>query len=94
MDIKEAKTAVKAIFLQAASMSGFEVTDQSPARFSDLIQKGFSKVAEKRKPEAVANILRVIASTLEEAQKDKLKILSETSVDKGKKKVCPVYPFN
>lgn len=94
MDIKEAKTAAKAIFLQAASMSGFEVTDQSPSRFSDLVQEGFVKVGEKRKPEAVANMLRVIAFTLEEAQKDKLTILSESSVDKGKKKVCPVYPFN
>lgn len=92
LNINEAKTAAKALYLQAASMSGYEVSDQSPSRISELVQEGFSKVADNRRPEAVANILRVIAATLEEAQKNNDIMLHETSVDRGKEKVCPVYP--
>lgn len=93
LSIKEAKTAAKAIYLQAASMSGFEVSESSPSKISELVQKGFFKVERNRRPDAVAGILRLIAATLEEARKDKVTILHETDVDKGQKKICPVYPF-
>lgn len=92
LNINEAKTAAKALYLQAASMSGFEVSDQSPSRISDLVQEWFSKVDDSRRPEAVASILKVIAATLEYAQKNNLPMLHEGDVDKGKDQVCPIYP--
>jgi hypothetical protein len=95
LDIREAKTAAKALFLQAASMSGFEVTSQSPERFSDLVEKGFKRAdSESRRPEAVASILKLIAATLENAKASFYTTLTESSVDEGKKRICPVYPFD
>ena len=94
MNISEAKSAVKAIYLQSAALAGFEVGPFSPERFVGLIDQGFSKVEDDRRPEAVASVLRVIAATLEEAQKAGDTQLHESSVDAGKQKVCPVYPFN
>src|SRR5258706_13780177 len=95
LDIIEAKTAAKAIFLQAAILSGFEVSNESPEKVSDLVAEGFEKVMyeQHRRPEAVANILRVIAATLELAQLHRDTKLFETSVQRGRTKVCPVYPF-
>jgi hypothetical protein len=92
LDINEAKTAAKALYLQAASMSGFEVSDQSPSRISDLVQEWFLEVDVKRRPEAVASILKVIAATLIEAQKSHATMLHEGDVDRGKEKACPIYP--
>ena len=92
LDINEAKTAAKALYLQAASMSGFEVSDQSPSRIADLVQEWFSKVGENRRPEAVASILKIIAATLENAQKNNVTLLHESDVDKGKDEICPIYP--
>lgn len=92
LNINEAKTAAKALYLQAASMSGYEVSDQSPSRISDLVQQWFSQVDENRRPEAVASILKVIAATLEKAQENKVTMLHEGDVDKGKDDVCPIYP--
>jgi hypothetical protein len=94
LDIKEAKSAVKALYLQAASLSGFEVRPFSPERFAELVQKGFKNIHKTRRPEAVANILKVIAATLETAQQKGVTILGEEDVDAGKDKICPVYPFN
>jgi len=94
MNIHEAKSGVKAIYLQAASLAGFEVGPYSPERFVELLDKVYEKVEENRQPEAVANLLRVIAATLEEAQKLHETQLHESSVDAGMKQVCPVYPFN
>jgi carboxylesterase type B len=92
LNINEAKTAAKALYLQAASMSGYEVSDQSPSRISDLVQEWFTKVGENRRPEAVASILKIIAATLEKAQKNKVTMLHESDVDNGKDDVCPIYP--
>jgi hypothetical protein len=94
MNIHEAKSGVKAIYLQAASLAGLEVGPYSPERFVGLLDNAYSKVEESRRPEAVANLLRVLAAILEEAQKLHETQLHESSVDSGMKQVCPVYPFN
>lgn len=94
LNISEARSGVKALFLQAASLSGLEVTEQSPERLVALVNKGFPIVSSERQPEAVANILRVIAETLMFAQNHNVTKLSEGTVDAGKEKVCPVYPFD
>jgi hypothetical protein len=92
LNINEAKTAAKALYLQAASMSGYEVSDQSPSRISDLVQEWFTKVDESRRPQAVASILKVIAATLEKAQENNVVMLHESDVDNGSDDVCPIYP--
>jgi len=95
MNITEAKSGIKAIYLQSASLAGFDVSPTSPERLVERLDKVYRKVLEeKRQPEAVANLLRVIAAALEEAQKLHETQLHETSVDAGMKQVCPVYPFN
>ena len=93
MELPEAKSAVKAIYLQAASLSGFEVGPQSPEHLAALVGSGFSKVAAGRRAEAVANVLRVIAATLDFAQESGTKVLHETDVEGGRQRTCPVYPF-
>jgi hypothetical protein len=93
MNINEAKSAGKALFLQSAALAGYEVSSFSPERFADLLDQGFSKVEKSRRPEAVANLLRVIAATLEVAQERGDTQLQETTVSAAKEKVCPVYPF-
>ena len=92
--VNEAKSLAKSIYLQSASMSGFDVSEQSPTSLSNLVEQSYSEVIESRRPEAVANLLRVIAATLEEAQKSGESRLGENSISKGRGKVCPVYPFD
>jgi hypothetical protein len=94
LTIKEAKSGTKALFLQAASLSGLEVTTDSPERIADLVQNGFEKVSAERQPEAVANLLRVISETLMYAQENGLQKLSEATVQAGRERVCPVFPFD
>lgn len=91
-ELNVAKSSAKAIFLQSAALAGFGVSDQSPERLSRLIDENYSKVDEKNRPEAVASILKIIASTLTEAHNAGLTFLTETSVDAGSRKACPVYP--
>ena len=93
MEKSEAKTSVKAIYLQSAAMAGFEVGPNSPERLVKLVDQGFLKVEPGHKAKAVANLLRLIAMTLELAEKNHEKQLQESSVDAGREKVCPVYPF-
>jgi hypothetical protein len=93
MELAEAKSAVKAVYLQAASLAGLEVSPDSPERLAQLVADAFTKVKAKRRPEAVANALRVIAATLDVAQKSGTKTLHESDVEAGKQRVCPVYPF-
>jgi hypothetical protein len=92
--MNEAKSGVKALYLQSASLSGLDVSPESPERLAQLTEEGFLKVVPERRPEAVANVLRVIASTLESAQKEGEMTLHRHSVDAGLKDVCPVYPFD
>jgi hypothetical protein len=93
MERTEAKSAVKALYLQAAALAGFEVTKDSPERLSGLVEEGFGNVEVSRRPEAVANVLRLIAETLELAQRSGDTVLSESNVDAAQDSLCPVYPF-
>ena len=93
MEKAEAKSAVKAIYLQAASLAGLEVGPMSPEHLASIVEEGFSKVTKNRRPEAAANVLRLIAATIESAQKRKDKMLHEDNVAAGQEEVCPVYPF-
>jgi hypothetical protein len=79
--------------LQAAALAGLEVGPNSPEHLSGIVDRGFTKVAAKRRPEAVANLLRLLAATIESAQKRGDKVLHEDNVKAGEDKVCPVYPF-
>lgn len=93
MEKSEVKTSVKAIYLQAAALAGFEVGPNSPERLVKLVELGFAKVDPNHKAEAVANVLRIVAMTLELAEKNNEKQLQESSVDAARDRVCPVYPF-
>jgi hypothetical protein len=94
MEKAEAKSAVKAVYLLAASLAGLEVTTESPEPLEALVEEGYAKVSAKRRPEAVANLLRLIAMAVELAQKRGDTSLHEFSIPKAKEKVCPVYPFS
>ena len=65
---REAMSGAKAIYHQAASLSGLEVMPDSAALIGELAGEGFYRVEERRRPEAVANLLRVVASALDSVQ--------------------------
>jgi hypothetical protein len=93
MEIKEAKSGAKALYLQAASLSGLEVEPNSPEALADIVAQGFNSVQAPRRPEAVANLLRLIAASLDDAQTRNAPVLQEAQVRAGQSSVCPVYPF-
>ena len=93
MDKSEAKSAVKALYLQAAALAGLEVGPQSPEDLAGIAESGFTKVHANRRPEAVANLLRLLAATIQSAQERGDKMLHEDNVRAGHDAVCPVYPF-
>lgn len=93
MEIQEAKSGAKALYLQAASLSGLEVAPNSPEALAKIVSQGFNAVQTPRRPEAVANLLRLIAASLDDAQTHKAPVLQEAQVKAGQSKVCPVYPF-
>jgi len=62
------------------TMSGLEVSERSPQALASLVDNAYFKVMEHRRPEAVANMLKVIAATLEEAQSRGESKLGENSV--------------
>ncbi len=92
--IYEAKSLAKSIYLQSAALSGLEVSEKSPTALANLIDDAYQSIKINRQPEAVANMLKVIAATLEEAQFRGESQLGETSIRRGSNKVCPVYPFD
>jgi hypothetical protein len=103
MDIREARSGAKALYLQAASLSGLEVSPTSPEALAGIVAQGFDRVAvdesnpspeAHRRPEAVANLLRLIAASLQDAQDKRAPVLQEAQVEAGRESVCPVYPFN
>ncbi|TRX62554.1 hypothetical protein FNH22_00215 [Fulvivirga sp. M361] len=94
MEINQAKSGARALFYQSAFLAGFGVSRDSADRIDQLIDMSFSKIDEDRYPEAVASLLKVLRETLIYAQKEGLKVLTETSVDEGQAKACPVYPFD
>lgn len=57
------------------------------------VQGGIKKVKKERRPEAVANLLKLIAATLESAQRRGDKQLHEQNVRDGNDEICPIYPF-
>lgn len=93
MEKPEAKSAIKAVYLQAAALAGLEVGPDSPEHLVRVVEPGFRRIIPKRRPEAVANLLRLLAATIESAQKRGDKMLHESNVEAGKQDVCPVYPF-
>ncbi|HMG75314.1 MAG TPA: hypothetical protein VK582_17585 [Pyrinomonadaceae bacterium] len=55
---------------------------------------GWRKVQPKRRPEAVASLLKVLAAMLEAAQESDATSLRNQHVKDGSEKVCPIYPFD
>ena len=94
MELHESKTASKALYLQAAALSGLSVSPDSPERLADIVYEGYYKVADNYKPKAVANLLRLIAATLDIAQENNDSTLFESTVNSAQTRVCPVYPFD
>ena len=93
MNQREARSSVKALYAQAAAVAGLGVSLDSTARLLDYVAPGFRLVEGKRRPEATANLLRLMAGALESAQERGDSILNEEDADAGHDKVCPVYPF-
>lgn len=96
MELVEATSLTKALLLNAASLAGLEVSPRSPERFADQVKKAFDNKAVhgERRPEAVANLLKWIAATLEAAQKEGHSEIKESTADAGREKICPVFPFD
>jgi len=96
MERSEATSIARALVLSSASLAGLEVAAQAPERFAVAVRKAFdiSGVTGKRRPEAVGNLLRWIAATLEVAQEQGESVVSESTVDKGHERICPVWPFD
>jgi hypothetical protein len=94
VDSIEAEATAKSIYIQAAGLAGLRISADSPERLADLVRAGFGKVKPKRRPEAAANLLRLVATALDQAQAQKKTMLTESSVEDAKDEVCPVYPFS
>jgi hypothetical protein len=93
MEMNEAKSAAKALYLQAAALAGLEVRPDSPERLAEIVGQAYSRVPEHRKVEAAANLVTLVATTLKVAHEQKLTHLSETTVSDAQDRVCPVFPF-
>jgi hypothetical protein len=93
MTKEEASSAAKALYLQAASLAGKEVAPDSPDRLAGIVREGFAKVDEPRKREAVGNLLRLLAAVIESPMSSD-NMYHESNVEEGRKKTCPVYPFD
>jgi hypothetical protein len=89
MEIAEARPATKSLYLLAASLSGLDVGAASAEALADLVSQGFDTVEFHRRPEAVANLLRVIASTLEVAQEQGQPVLHEDTLRGGARTGLP-----
>lgn len=93
METAEAKSAIKALLLQSAALAGLDVGPMCPDELISKVQGGFRGLKEGRRPEAVGNLLRLVAATLDSAQARGDKQLHEQNVRDGSDKVCPVFPF-
>lgn len=93
MEQIEARLAAKSIYLISAALAGLDVSPGSPEPLADMVDKGFYEVDQKRKPEAVANLLRIVATALYQTQENGEDSLHEYSVPRAQEKVCPIYPF-
>jgi hypothetical protein len=93
MELMEAKSAAKALYLQSAAMAGLEVSESSPEALGSLIDDSFRRVESSRRPTAIANLLHLIATALELAEARGDNRLHEYSVSEASSKICPIYPF-
>ena len=93
MEQVEARSAVKSIYLLAASLAGLEVSPQSPEQLVALVNENFNRVESERRPEAVSNLLKLVAMTLQLAQEKGETTLHEGSIPAASEKICPVFPF-
>lgn len=94
MEIHEARSGVKALFLQAASLAGVEVHPNAPEELAHLVDDGLERVKRSRQPEAVANLLQVIAATLWLTQENRDETIKPDTIKHAKSKICPVFPFD
>jgi hypothetical protein len=94
MEKSEARSAVKAIYLQVASLAGLEATGESVDYVGHFVDDGFGKITPMRRPEAVANLLLIISTALRVAQDSGDPQLNEGAVATASKKLCPVFPFD
>jgi hypothetical protein len=96
MTIEEAASTAKAIYLQAAALAGREVGPESPEELAIIVRQGFDRVTHdnpEKKPRAVANLLRLLANTIESPVGQDGRY-HEDNVQEGAGKTCPVYPFD
>ncbi len=94
MEKSEAKSIAKALYLQSAGLAGFEVSPDSPESLAAIVDGAFPLVKASGQAEATANLLRLIALTIEEGAKRKgQKKLFETDVKAAQLSLCPVYPY-
>jgi len=93
MNQREARSSIKALYAQAAAVAGLDVGYRSADYLVELISPGFRRVEAQRRPEATANLLRLMAAALESCQERGEGVLQEQDAENGHDKVCPVYPF-
>ena len=93
MEKSEAKSAVKALYLQSAALAGMEVGARSPERFVEIVEDAFDRVEPNRRARAVFSALQLIGTTLVLAEERGIRTLGESDVDQASDKICPVYPF-
>ena len=58
-----------------------------------LVDESYPVIDPARRPEAAANLLKVVEEALRQAQRRGDQTLHEYSVKEAQDKVCPVYPF-
>lgn len=90
----QAKAGAKGLLYQSAFLAGLGVTDDSSKRLGELIDEKYSLVEDEKQPEAVASLLKVISEAITYAKENGLTEMTGTSIVKGRKKACPVYPFD
>jgi hypothetical protein len=93
MNQREARSSIKALYVQAAAVAGLDTGYRSADRLIELISEGFRLVEAKRRPEATANLLRLMAEALDSAQKRGEGTLGEQDAENAHEKLCPIYPF-
>jgi hypothetical protein len=92
-EIAMMKSSIKALLLQCAGLAGLEVGPMCPEELISQVGRGIRLTGSERRPEAVGNLLRLLAATLQSAQDRGDQLLHEENVREGKEKVCPVFPF-
>lgn len=89
-----AASILKSIYHLSALGAGLEVSPTSPEGIDRLLNDLFSRVNPENRVLAMSGALKVIAGALDSAHGNGYNYLGEGSVEEGKQKVCPVYPFD